>query len=445
MGAMIVMLIGLPLSIWGYEYARLGISPRLLLRQVWGSIWPEREGKNASLAPERREPTVTPSFTAEPIGFRGPGRPMIGSVVIVDLDEDGAKDVIACDTTNDYVYWLRQEGGRFRDIRLGSAIRDPIRAEVVDLDRDGDRDILVAVIGVLTPTNRKVGSVVLLRNEGSLRFTNEILLTGLRRTVDARTGDLDGDGDLDIVVAVFGHFQGEILWMENDGAMHFTVHQLLDRAGGTDTPIVDLDGDGDLDIVALVSQEFEEIWLFINDGAGKFERLRIFDSSNDDFGSAGIEVVDMDRDGDLDVVFTNGDTGDTRIDEPRPWHALQWLENRGHFRFRLHEILRIPGAYDSKTIDLDGDGDLDIALSNQFNDWKDPAAPSLVWMENDGAMQFIRHDVGTVPSHLVAVDAADMDDDGDVDLVTAGMHVYPPFDRMGRITLWRNTPSSRAE
>ncbi len=90
----------------------------------------------------------------------------------------------------------------------------------------------------------------------------------------------------------------------------------------------------------------------------------------------------MDRDGDLDVVFTNGDTGDTRIDEPRPWHALQWLENRGHFRFRLHEILRIPGAYDSKTIDLDGDGDLDIALSNQFNDWKDPAAPSLVWMEN---------------------------------------------------------------
>ena len=64
-------------------------------------------------------------------------------------------------------------------------------------------------------------------------------------------------------------------------------------------------------------------------------------------------------------------------------------------------------------------------------------------MENDGAMQFIRHDVGTVPSHLVAVDAADMDDDGDVDLVTAGMHVYPPFDRMGRITLWRNDPTPR--
>jgi hypothetical protein len=154
-------------------------------------------------------------------------------------------------------------------------------------------------------------------------------------------------------------------------------------------------------------------------------------------------VTDIDQDGDLDVLHTNGDAFDYIPPSPRPWHGLQWLENQGTFKFAYHRIADLPGAYGPGVADIDGDGDLDLVAVSTFNDWASPEASSLVWYENDGEMRFTAHSVTSNPTHLLTVQAADMDDDGRPDLVTGGFHAYPPYDRQSRILLWRNTPGEK--
>jgi hypothetical protein len=209
-------------------------------------------------------------------------------------------------------------------------------------------------------------------------------------------------------------------------------------SGTIDTLVADIDGDGDLDIVALVSQEWEEIYVFENDGHGNFKPRKIYGSTNEDFGSSGISLVDLDKDGDLDILYTNGDAFDYIPPGPRPWHGVQWLENKGNLKFEYHRIGDFPGAYSARAADVDHDGDLDVVVVSCFNKWDDPKAQSVIWFENDGRMNFTRHDISSNPSHLLILECADMDGDGWVDFVTGGMYTYPPYDRMSRVLLWKN-------
>jgi hypothetical protein len=209
-------------------------------------------------------------------------------------------------------------------------------------------------------------------------------------------------------------------------------------------PIVDLDGDGNLDIVALVAQAREEVVAFLGDGAGGFTSRTLFDAGTPAFGSSGIDVVDLDQDGDLDVLHTNGDSFDMVAQRVpvefllRPHHGVRWLENQGDMRFERHELLSLYGAFGAQAGDVDGDGDLDIVAVSMFNDWADPGRQSILWLENDGAQRFTPHGIGSNPSHLVTAAVGDLDGDGRLDAVTGGMHAFPPFDRIGRVTLWRN-------
>ena len=99
----------------------------------------------------------------------------------------------------------------------------------------------------------------------------------------------------------------------------------------------DVDHDGDMDIVSLVSQEWEEVYVFENNGRGSFKPHLVWGSSDEDYGSSGIRLVDLNQDGRLDVLLTNGDAFDYLPPRPRPWHSVQWLENLGDFKFsHLH-------------------------------------------------------------------------------------------------------------
>ena len=93
--------------------------------------------------------------------------------------------------------------------------------------------------------------------------------------------------------------------------------------------------------------------------------------------------------------------------------------------------------------DLDNDGDLDIVVTTLFNDWSDPKRASLLWLENDGQQQFTPHSIATQPTHLISAAVGDADGDGRLDIVTCGMYGFPPLDRMGRVTLWKNRGARR--
>jgi hypothetical protein len=388
-------------------------------------------------------PKGTPSrfLKSMPIGaaITDKDRPMVANVNAVDLDQDGMLDVVACVVHENRVVWLRQyPRGVFTETQIGSEIRAPAHAEVVDFDGDGDLDVLVAGLGVLFPSNAKIGSVVLLENQGDGRFVNRVLIEGIPRAADARAADLDGDGKLDVAVAAFGYDDGATLWLRNMGGGHFEPHVLLGLSGAINVELVDIDGDGDRDIVCLVSQEWEEVFLFINDGHGNFKTQLVWGSTNPDFGSSWLTATDLDKDGDIDFLYSNGDAFDYAPPSGRPWHGVQWIENKGNLEFVVHRIADFSGASSPQPIDMDGDGDIDVAVVSAYNAWDDPSAQSLIWLENDGQMRFTLHEVANAPTHLITLSVGDFNGDGLPDLVTGGMHINRPYDRLSRITLWIN-------
>jgi hypothetical protein len=192
------------------------------------------------------------------------------------------------------------------------------------------------------------------------------LLENVGRVADVRAADFNGDGRVDLVVAVFGWRQsGEILYLENQASnelpLRFLVHRLDERHGTIHVPVADLNHDGKPDFVALISQEHETIVAFLNEGAGRFRKETIYTAPHPVFGSSGIQLVDLDSDGDLDVLYTNGDSLDTPY-VLKPYHGVQWLENRGAYPFVPHRLLDQYGVSCAVAADLDGDGRCDIAV-----------------------------------------------------------------------------------
>ena len=406
---------------------------------------PARES-SAPAFDERRDilPKGPPSdfFTAQPVGDpRGDTeRPQISNVQIVDLDGDGLPDILVCDAARNQVSWIRQfPEAIYTELPVSSDILAPAHVEPIDFEGDGDLDLVVASLGELFPSNLRIGAVVILENDGDQRFTSHVVAEGLPRVADVRAGDLDNDGDLDLAVAAFGYDHGETLWLENLGRWAFDAHALQGLAGAINAIVVDINDDAALDIVALVSQEWEEIWAF--DGEQLTSEL-LWGSTNADFGSSWITIVDLDQDGNPDILHSNGDAFDYAPADSRPWHGVQWLENRGDLEFELHRIADLSGASSPHAADLDGDGDLDVVVVSAYNRWDDETAHSLVWLENNGRMQFAMHRIARSPTHLITVAVADLDGNGTADLVTGGMHISGPVDRMSRVTVWSHRGSA---
>jgi hypothetical protein len=428
-----LILVGIPLLAVSFEARRSGRSVGDYLAGLFGT------GQGRFTATAARGPTIQ-FLEPSTIGYHmGLTNPWISHLTVVDLDQDGLQDVVVCDIRRNQITWIRQDpAGRYTEQGIGSRVGAAGHVTPSDIDLDGDLDLRVADMGLILPNNDKIGSVVVLENMGNEQFSNRVLVTQIARVTDVEPGDFDDDGDIDLAVGQFGYDDGEIRWMENQGNWEFESHNLLNLSGTIHTPVADLDGDGDLDIAALVTQEWESVYVFENRGSGQFETHRIYHSTNEDFGSSGISLVDLDADGDLDLLYTNGDAFDNIPPEPRPWHGVQWLENRGNLSFQFHRIGDFPGAYSANAADVDRDGDLDIVAVSGFNDWSDPNAQSMMWFENDGSQQFTAHDITSSPTHLLILDQGDMDGDGWVDFVSGGLYPYPPYDRMSRVTLWHN-------
>ena len=62
----------------------------------------------------------------------------------------------------------------------------------------------------------------------------------------------------------------------------------------------------------------------------------LWGSTNADFGSSWMTLVDLDRDGDPDILYANGDAFEYAPPNSRPWQGIQWLENRGDLKFEFH-------------------------------------------------------------------------------------------------------------
>jgi hypothetical protein len=165
---------------------------------------------------------------------------------------------------------------------------------------------------------------------------------------------------------------------------------------------------------------------YINKGTGdfSFEQKVIYAAPHPNWGSSGIQLVDLDNDGDLDVLLTHGDTFDDGI--VKPYHGIQWLENTGSYPYVEHTIAQMVGVHRAQAADMDGDGDLDIvacALLARGSDVDQGTLPALVWLEQIKPGVFARHTIEMGAPRHATLDVGDIDNDGDLDIVVGTFSV----------------------
>src|SRR6185503_5152517 len=97
----------------------------------------------------------------------------------------------------------------------------------------------------------------------------------------------------------------------------FERTQLDGRSGATRLQIADIDRDGRLDVVVIMSQAYEQVIVWLSRGNGSFTPSMLHETNHPDFGYSGLRVADMDGDGDLDVLVTNGDATDIELLKPQ--------------------------------------------------------------------------------------------------------------------------------
>ncbi len=232
-------------------------------------------------------------------------------------------------------------------LRLPAVTDNSYSQTVADIDGDGDSDLLV----------NNSGQSRLLINDGNGTFDDQssTRLPVLDDTsIDADFGDVDGDGDLDLALAsVFG--QNRIFI--NDGAGTFTDESLsrlpFDAAQSMAVKLRDLDGDDDLDMV--VANRDGRNRILINDGSGNFVDESTLRLPADADPSFDLEIADLNGDGTPDLLIANQGTQN------------RLLVNNGLGVFSDETVLRLPvllaTTLDALITDIDGDGDPDLILA----------------------------------------------------------------------------------
>jgi hypothetical protein len=450
-----------PRSAWrkevkqGYDFFHKDVSLRFDYPSLESVVRYYEKRAPEALPPLARESAgQAPRCQLERAAHRLPDSSAVPGVTHLDavhLFRKDKVDLLVCDALNNQVQVLSpyESPPKWSIIARGLCCA---HAEVVDLDGDGIKDVVVAVLGTFHATDDRVGSVVWLKGAGDGTFTPITLIDGVGRVADVRAADFNGDGKLDLVVAEFGwHDTGSILLLENQTTdwkqPRFAPRMLDNRHGTTHVPIFDLNNDGKPDFVALISQDHETVVAFLNEGGGKFRKETIYTAPHPAFGCHGIQVVDLNNDGKLDVILANGDS----LDPPyllKPYHGITWLENEGRFPFTPRRLADSHGAGSPVVADFAGKGLKDIAfvtfLPEAFFPQRVPMQlESVVLLEQVSPGKFVRHVLESELCDHLACAAGDVDGDGRPDLIIGN------FVRGGRpgdcLMIWRNITEKRAE
>ncbi len=314
----------------------------------------------------------------------------------------------------------------------------------VDMDDDGDMDVVAAGYN---------GDLILYELDENLNFASHIISDHATGDITVYAVDLDGDFDLDIVGSTY--CTGNLVWWENLGSFFFAEHLITEEYSQfLQIAVADFDHDGDIDLGLPLHEQLGTRGLVIgwNDGDTNFT----FENIAPGTMLNGIEAADLDNDSDMDLV-ASGD-------------IIRWYENCLPDTFIMHEIGPGPSnALDIAVADLDNDDDMDIVtagyehtcrvlcfLNNSMEEFSSfilgdfqgithialddingdnytdialsMEGRSLWYVQNNGRGGYYPFEID-VEQGSTALDVADIDQDGDLDLVQG---------RYEAMTWWEN-------
>jgi hypothetical protein len=357
-------------------------------------------------------------------GSNGAGGASLNFVTIAagDLDNDGWMDLVTGSSsgTNEVRVW-ENEGTPFSGTWSsgnGNAVGDITGAQVNsvalgDLDHDGDLDLV---------SGDNNNEIYIWANDGTpfsgTWSVNYDIGDGVNDIFGVATADLDGDGNLDIVsVSVITTGYELIAWENpytaadpNPFDQAWTAHNVADTVSLYTVALADLNRDGRVDIIA--GNQSNQVRIWSNDGSWSFTSQATL-AADGDVGA--LAVVDFSRDGYLDIASGGP------VESGGTYEVILW-ENDGDapfdWSFTEHDIANT--ADDVRGLaaaDFNNDGYPDFAAvtntgeDNEVIAWENDADTTFDW-------SFAQVDVGAETQHVRAVAAADFDNDGDADLAT---------------------------
>ena len=313
------------------------------------------------------------------------------SVLALDLDGDAAPD-LAVATEAEVMVWLNRGDGNLGEPIVHAGLPSSLAA--TDLDGDGDPDLVFG--DFLTNTL----SVLMNLGEGRFLAGAPLIARFKRRIVSP--GDFDGDGDIDLATTGTGFNRVSVLWNREHGrnrlALRSTTAVIGVRPHGIG--MGDLNGDGFPDVITS-NGHFDTLSVLMSNGDGSFA-VRVEYSARSVGHFNDVDAVDVDGDGDLDLVGVDQDGS-----------ALRVFSNRGNGTFTAAGGTSTSSRpWTMSEADLDDDGDMDLMVACR-------GGGTVNVFLNDGQGQFPDRQslrVGTAPLNVAA---GDLDGDLDIDLVVS--------------------------
>lgn len=330
----------------------------------------------------------------------------VNKLCIGDIDGDGDDDILTTSTSDYKISWFRNTNGKGDFSEQQHIIANDLMyvsgAQLIDVDNDGDKDVIVRHEYYNNGTKFRI---LWFENNGSGIFDKQhIILDGMSQNINHISAtDIDKDGNIDIV---FAQPKGRLGWLKNDGSgnfglpIYFTdIQDDKDFAMGLET--LDMDNDGDLDILVYYNSKSIE-WYENTDGTGSFSlKYKILDSAY----IISVYPEDIDSDGDLDLLFI---TGSQRM--------VGWYENLGNGNYKKNIIsTNLDDPKSLIVMDIDGDGKKDVITSSR-------SLPKFLYYKNNGDKTFsspslISNDIGIATAFAFS----DFNGDGKKELIVSSV------------------------
>jgi len=327
------------------------------------------------------------------------------TVYSADINGDGYTDILSLSIRDNKIAWYKNinGSGSFSEQRLIYRFEGvyPESISAADVDGDGDLDIIVGYSEIWG------GGVWLFKNtDGQGDFSPIIEIYNGGRTSQVLSNDIDGDGDIDIINVVDDDMldRFKIIWHENtDGLGTFGIsHEVYNSSSSNNRinsiSIADVDNDGYIDIVASTNIGAVAIIWYKNDGSGNYNNNynSVFSNSN---GVKTVYTSDIDNDGNIDVLSLNNNGN------------INWYKNNGSGNFGSEQLITNDITDEFYYADIDGDSDIDILTTN-YSDNK------ITWYKNDGLGNFTIQQI-TNFNNPSSIFTFDLDNDGDNDIISS--------------------------